>query len=422
MSLSGMMRTSVSGMRAQGTRLSTVADNIANSDTTGYKRYSTEFSQLVRPGISGANAASGDSGGVLSDLRQAVGTQGALQYTESRTDLAVNGSGFFIVQDEAGSPFLTRAGSFRPDEEGRLVNSAGLYLTGYDTANGPAAPVANGFGGLVPIRIDATDLTATPTTAGTFHANLPAASDVVPAPRPSDNDAASAFTAKTSLVAYDHLGGQVLVDLYFTKTGNNRWQVDAYEKDAATADTGFPYANGPLDSVTLLFDPTTGRPTAASATALDFTVPGGAAAVIDLSGTTQLAADYVVSEAEVNGNAPEPIAEISIDDTGSLFARYGDGTLRSLFRIPLATVVAPDNLDARTGSVFQVSTESGDVEIGFPGEGAKGVIMSGALEQSNVDIADELTTMIQSQRGYTANSKVFQTGSELLDVLVNLKR
>ena len=422
MSLSGMMRTSVSGMQAQGTRLSAVADNIANSDTTGYKRYSVEFSQLVRPGVTALNGAGGESGGVLSDMRQSVSVQGSLRYTQSATDLAVNGSGFFVVQATSGAPFLTRAGSFVPDDEGRLVNSSGLYLTGYDTANGAPAAVANGFGGLVPIRIDQADLTASPTTLGTFAANLPSADDAVGGNTPSSNAASSEWNAKTSLVTYDNLGGVRLVDLYFSKTGTGEWEVAAFDQADAAPGTGFPYAAGPLSTTTLLFDGTTGKLTAASADSLTFTVPDGAPTTLDLTGMTQLATGYVVSDATVNGNAPEPISDVTIDESGQLFARYGDGTFRSLYRIPLASVVSPDNLDARTGSVFQISADSGDVQIGFPGEGPNGVVLAGALEQSNVDIGEELTTMIQAQRGYTANSKVFQTGSELLDVLVNLKR
>ena len=105
-----------------------------------------------------------------------------------------------------------------------------------------------------------------------------------------------------------------------------------------------------------------------------------------------------------------------------MYARFGDGSFRALYRIPLANVASPDQLTAQTGSIFLQSQDSGDVQIGFAGEGSMGNIIPSALEQSNVDLAEELTTMIQSQRGYTANSKVFQTGSDLMDVLVNLKR
>jgi len=130
MGLFGMMRTSVSGMAAQANRLSAVADNIANSDTTGFKRYTSQFSQLVTPGVRSGGSSAFSSGGVLSYTNQAVSDQGPLNYTTSSTDLAIAGNGFFVVNDKNGTPMLTRAGSFVPDATGRLVNTAGMVLTG----------------------------------------------------------------------------------------------------------------------------------------------------------------------------------------------------------------------------------------------------------------------------------------------------
>ena len=124
MSLYGMMRTGVSGMNSQANRLSTVADNIANSSTTGYKRASTEFSSLVLP----STAGSYNSGGVTTTVVNAISKQGALQYTTSVTDLAIDGDGFFVVEDPSGTSFLTRAGAFVPDKDGYLVNTAGYRL------------------------------------------------------------------------------------------------------------------------------------------------------------------------------------------------------------------------------------------------------------------------------------------------------
>ena len=141
MSLYGMMRTGVSGMNAQANRLSTVADNIANASTTGYKRSSTEFSSLIIPNTTGNYT----SGGVTTAIRYATSVQGDLRYTSSASDLAINGEGFFVVQDSGGTPYLTRAGSFVPDGEGRLVNAAGVTLMGYNFANGTPSPVTNGF-------------------------------------------------------------------------------------------------------------------------------------------------------------------------------------------------------------------------------------------------------------------------------------
>ena len=422
MSLFGMMRTSISGMQAQSNRLSAVADNIANSDTTGYKRYTTEFSQLVSPGVRSANSSQVGSGGVLTDLRQSVSQQGTVTYTHSNTDLAVSGDGFFVVEDTAGRTYLTRAGSFLPDGSGELVNSAGMALTGYSLANGPAAPVANGFDGLERISVSQSDLIATPTTFSTFLANLPSAADVTTSPLPSANNVASDFTHKTSLITYDNLGEAKLIDMYFTKTASEEWEVSLYDQSQASPGTGFPYASGPLATQTLTFDSVNGQLAGGSAMDISFTVPDGASATIDLSEMSQLAADYIVFDAEVNGNAPAPIVGVDITPDGVLHARYSDGTFWALFQIPLATVTSPDQLRAETGSVFLESHESGPGQLGFPGNGNRGNIIPSALEQSNVDLADELTTMIQSQRGYTANSKVFQTGSDLMDVLVNLKR
>lgn len=421
MSLFGMMRTSVSGMQAQASRLSTVADNIANSDTSGYKRFYTEFAQLVAPGVSSGSSNIG-SGGVLTELRQAVSEQGTLSYTSSVTDLAINGNGFFIVQDQSGTTHLTRSGSFIPDSEGRLVNSAGMKLMGYSTENGPVSAVANGFAGLQEISIVENDLVANPSTQGQFEANLPSAAPISAAPLPSANAAGSEFGHKSSLVVYDNLGEAKLVDIYFTKTAADEWEVTVFDQADASPGTGFPYANPALDTQTLTFDLTNGNLTPASTDSISFTIPNGSATTIDLSGMTHLAADYTVFDATVDGNSPLPIQGVSISESGVLSARYSDGSFRDLYHIPLATVTSPDNLTARTGSVFAQSEASGDVQIGFAGNGDHGIIVSSAVEQSNVDLAEELTTMIQSQRGYTANSKVFQTSSDLLDVLVNLKR
>ena len=227
MSLYGMMRTGVSGMNAQANRLSTVADNIANAGTTGYKRSSTEFSSLIIPNVTGNYT----SGGVTTSVRYATSQQGDLKYTSSTTDLAINGDGFFVVQDPSGNPFLTRAGSFVPDGDGRLVNAAGFYLMGYSSANGTPSAVTNGFGGLEPVLISQTELTAVPSKNGLFTANLPAGATVVaPANLPSANAATATASAKSSLVVYDNLGNEVLLDVYFTKTGTNTWEVAVYNQ------------------------------------------------------------------------------------------------------------------------------------------------------------------------------------------------
>ncbi|GAA2828898.1 flagellar hook protein FlgE [Aminobacter aminovorans] len=417
MSLYGMMRTGVSGMNAQANRLSTVADNIANSSTTGYKRAYTEFSSLVLPSTPGAY----NSGGVTTKVLNAIAKDGTLQYTTSGTDLAVQGNGFFVVQDASGSPYLTRAGSFVPDGQGRLINAAGYQLMGYSYANGVPAATANGFDGLVPVQISSSELTALPTKNATFTANLQSDAAVVTGPLPSGNAAGATYTSKSSMVMYDNLGAKKIVDIYYTKTGANTWDVAVFDQSKAAPGTSFPYAaGGLLTSGSMTFDGTTGKLT--SAGSLNFTVPNGAAVSLDISKMTQLASPYTVTKAVADGNGPSTIERVEIDTDGTMYAQYADGSMKPLYKIPLADVASPDRLNSLSGNVFRESADSGPVQIGFADSGGLGKMISGALENSNVDIAEELTAMIESQRNYTANSKVFQTGADLMDILVNLKR
>ena len=124
----------------------------------------------------------------------------------------------------------------------------------------------------------------------------------------------------------------------------------------------------------------------------------------------------------MDGNKPSEISSVSIDNDGTIYAVYTDGSRSPRYRLALATVQSPDNLILQNGNVYSQSGSSGVVRTGFPGDGDFGIIVAGALEDSNVDMASELTEMIEAQRSYTANSKVFQTGSDLMDVLINLKR
>ena len=418
MSLFGMMRTSVSGMNSQASRLGTVSDNIANAGTTGYKRSSTEFSTLVLA----SGGSDYNSGGVESKVRYSITQQGALEYTSSSSDLALQGGGFFIVKDPSGSNFMTRAGSFVPDATGNLVNAAGLTLMGYNYTSGTPAPVVNGFGGLVPVNVNQSSLSSSPSTAGSFTANVDSGAAVATAPLPSANSATSAYTSKSSLVVYDNLGNSKTIDFYYTKKAANQWEVAAFDNSAATPGTGFPYTGGALSSTTLDFNPLNGNLAAASSKTISFTVPGGQACAIDLSNMTQKAIAFTVSSATVNGSKPSLVDAVGIDTDGIVSAKYKDGSSTKLFRLALATVASPDLLKPVSGNAYQQSDESGVITTGFANNGSFGKVVSGALESSNVDMASELTQMIESQRSYTANSKVFQTGGDLMDVLVNLKR
>jgi flagellar hook protein FlgE len=418
MSLYGVLRTGVSGMNAQSTKLGTIADNIANTGTTGYKAASTQFSALVLD--SSANAY--NSGAVSTGIRHAISTQGSLTYTTSPTDLGIQGNGFLIVADAKGQPFLTRAGSFVTDAtSGNLVNTGGYTLLGYPLDNGNPNATLNGVGNLVPVNMTDKNLQAVPSTAGTFTVNLPANSPIEAGDTPNDNLATSNYTVKSSVVAYDNIGNQVTLDVYMTKTatGPDQWEVSIFDQSQATALTGFPYAAGPLVSQTLDFD---GFGNLSSTGTMSVPIPNGGTLVLDMSGTTQLATGFTPMNVAINGNAPSSISGTDIDQDGVVYATYENGSRVAAYRIPFAEVASPDNLQPVAGDAFSITNTSGDLQIGFPNEGGRGKLVAGALEQSNVDMASELTDMIVAQRDYTANSKVVQTSSDLLDVLMNLKR
>ena len=419
MSLYAAMNAATSGMAAQSNRLSAVADNIANSDTRGYKRVSAEFETVLGEVTPGYYTSSG----VSTDIRYSISEQGALTSTSSATDLAVNGRGFFVVANANGEKLLTRAGSFTPDSSGNLVNAAGFTLMGYDIASGTPTMATNSLSDMVKVQIASATLAARPSTLGHFAGNVPSDATAVAASNlPSTNSATATYTDKSSLVAYDNLGHPVTLDIFLTKSANNAWDIAVYNHADAPTTGSFPYTSGPLAAQTLQFDPTTGKLATASVSSLAVTVPNGQPMTIDLASMTQLAAAYAVSDAGVNGHAPNAVQSVEIGTDGVLTNVYADGTRVASYQIPLADVMSPDKLTLLPGNAWQASAGSGDVRVGTPTSGGLGSMRASTLEQSTVDLATELTTMIAAQHDYTANSKVFQTSADLLDVLTNLKR
>jgi flagellar hook protein FlgE len=399
MSLYGTMRTGVSGMNAQANRLSTVADNIANANTTGYKKASTQFSSLILPSTGGAY----NSGGVTTDVRYSISAQGTFTYTTSATDLAINGKGFFIVEGSDGQEYMTRAGAFTPMDDGSLQNSAGYTLMGYEySSTEDPTIVVNGFDGLQQINLSSGALNAKGSAAGALDVNLPS------------NEAAG-YEKTTSLVAYDSQGNTRLIEFTYTKTADNAWSVEASYDGTTIA--------GPI---AMTFD-SEGKlltPSPATITTTAQVIDGANLNTLSISvgGSSQLASAFDVSNGKIDGNGASKVTGYEISDDGVVSLKYSNGELTPKYRIAMASVQSPDNLKPLPGNVYSQSNESGVVVMGYAGTNGYGSVISGALEDSNVDIAEELTSMIESQRNYTANSKVFQTGSELMEVLVNLKR
>lgn len=278
MGLYGVLNSGVSGMNAQTNRLGTVADNIQNQNTTGYKRASTEFSSLLID----PNPGSYESGSVDTIVRHAITSQGTRSATTSATDLAVNGNGFFVVKDPGGRTYLTRAGNFIEDATTKdLVNAAGMHLMGYSLASGDPKVSLNSYDGLVPVNTASLSMQARPSTIGTISGNLPADAAIV--------TGGANFTKATSITTYDNLGHAVVVDLYFSKTASNTWQVSAYD---SSKPANFP--GSPLGQTNLTFDSNgkiQGLPK------LNFTVPKGQPVSIDMANMTALAGEYTITGA-----------------------------------------------------------------------------------------------------------------------------
>lgn len=408
MSLYGTMRTGVSGMNAQANRLSTVGDNIANASTAGYKKASTQFSSMILPSSDGAY----NSGGINTTVRYSINDQGSFSYTTSSTDLAIDGEGFFIVAGSDGADYLTRAGNFEIQEDGTLQNAAGFTLKGYPyVENEDPTIVINGFEGLSEINVTAGGTTVLPSTEGSIRGNLPANAAV--------ND-----TFSSSIVAVDSQGNNRLLNLTFTKMGDNP---EEWEMSVDYSDKGTPPVVTPLALETLVFGTDgklTSPTTAITTTALTANDLEGAelgAISLDISAMSQPGGAYSIT-GSINGKGASAVDKVEISSDGVVSVLYKNGQSVPSYRIAMANVQSPNNLRPLAGNVYSQSNDSGVVVMGFAGSVGYGNILSGALEDSNVDIAEELTTMIESQRSYTANSKVFQTGAELLDVLVNLKR
>jgi flagellar hook protein FlgE len=411
-----ILDSAVSGMLANSNWLSTISQNVANSNSTGYKDVDTEFSALVdqSPGAASTGA------GVTTTTRSLNSLQGQVESTSTSTDLAIQGAGFFVVSDANGDIFLTRNGSFVPDAAGDLVNAAGYYLMGANTQGANSNVSVNTVADLQMVNVQGAADSATPSTTATMVANLPSTATAVPAGNlPSANSANSTYTDETTMVAYDDLGGAHTINLYFSNTGSDTWEVDAFDSGAAAAGGGFPYSSGPLATQTLTFDPTTGA--LSSGSPLSIPVPGGQSVSLNLSQTTQLATGFAVNSSTVNGNAPGSLSGASINSNGVLSFQFGNGASENAYVIPLANVPSPDNLTTALGDAYQTSSTSGPLQVGNAGSGGLGSIDSSSLEQSTVDLATELTSMVEAQSSYEANSKVFQTGADILDILNNLK-
>jgi flagellar hook protein FlgE len=433
MALTGALFSGVSGLNANGNAMNIIGDNIANVNTVGFKSSRAVFFDLLSAEIGGAKVGTG----VRLAGATRLFTQGGVETTSSPTDLAIQGSGVFVLKDATGAEFYTRAGQFTLDKDGVLSNLDGLKVQGFELdANG------NPISSLSDIVIDSRTLSAPVVTSTMDIAlNLDATSTVPASALPADaagtQAAPSAWFAgsnfSTVMTVYDSLGSAHDLTLVFRKTATaNQWSyrvlADSSEVTGGTAgDLMQVNATGGL----IAFNPNgtliSGAPSSITAIgpiawndgASSQTIAAGS---VDFTGTTQFSLPSAVSHLSQNGSPSAAVSSISIDNHGVVTGFFNSGLVVPLYRIALADFAAPDGLTHLGKTLFQQSAASGAPVFGNPGDGGLGTILPGSLELSNVDLATEFVKMVTTQRGFQANSKIITVTDSLLEEVVNLKR
>jgi flagellar hook protein FlgE len=402
------MFSAISGLRAHQTKLDVTGNNIANVNTVGFKASQTVFQDTLSQVIRAGGAAAQNRGGTnpaqvgLGVKVAAITTnwnQGATQSTGRATDFMIEGDGFFVTR--AGNEQLyTRAGSFDFDSTGKLVTANGSILQGWMAQpdgtinpNGPIKDLSVPYGQTVaPVA----------TTSGKVAGNLPSGNAV-------------GTSVQTATTMFDQQGVGHDVSYTFTKGGTDDWTL------AVTVD-GAPMTLSD-DSVTFNADGTMANPTAPYE--VDFT-PGLAGwpgpVTLDLSGIKQYGSANTVSATQQNGFAMGSLEAFSLGNDGTITGIYSNGLRQAIGQMAMASFNNPGGLEKAGNSSFRVGDNSGTAMVGQAGTGGRGVLNAGALEMSNVDLAEEFTGLIVAQRGFQANSRVITSSDEILQDLVNLKR
>jgi flagellar hook protein FlgE len=431
----GSFSAGLSGLNANAVYLSVIGNNLANINTVGYKSSSVTFMDLVSQTVGSTSSNPMQVGlGVATGSIAPVFSQGAIENSREATNVAIQGNGFFLVRDDSGVAY-TRAGNFSFDSEGALVTPDGFRVQGY-TATDPATGeiITNG---------EPADIIVPPGVL-----RPPVVTSQFQTLTNLDSNAADAATFTTSVQIYDSLGQSHAMTVTYTKTADNEW---SYQLTVPAGEVATPPATG--DAIvaegTLTFDafgalatvtptaPSSGGGTAGTPPGIvdvQFTTPAwanGAAAspltwdLVDDNGVASLtgfASPSATSSKSQNGAAAGMIDNLSIAADGSIVATFGAGQTVAVGQLALASFNNPKGLVKLGSNRFGESQAAGIPNVGVAGTGGRGTLIGSALEQSNVDIAQEFTQMILAQRGYQANSKTITVSDEIVVDTLALKR
>ncbi len=419
------MFAAVSGLRNHQTMMDVVGNNIANVNTAGFKSSTTVFQDVLSQTLRGSGRPASTTGGTnpaqigLGSRVAGITTnfsQGSLQLTGRSTDFAIQGDGFFVV-NQAGRQLYTRAGSFSPDALGRLVTQEGAFMQGW-TSDASGAVNTSGAIGNVVIPIGDV-LEPIQTTSVEMGGNLPA-------------DAAVGAMIANSVEVYDAQGNPITIRFEFTKTATDSWGAVYRHVDSSGGLIPAPPAAGTaMAGGSMTFDANGELTSGYALTIAGGSVPGFAAGsdiTINLGAAgepnrmTQYGSLSSVAVSGQDGSAAGTLQSFTVGQDGTIVGSYSNGGNRVVGQIALATFTNPEGLEKAGGSNYRDSINSGLAQIGAAGQGGRGLLSSGTLEMSNVDLANEFTNLIVAQRGFQANSRVVTTSDELLQEVVNLKR
>lgn len=410
--------TALSGLNADSTAIDVIGNDLANLNTTGFKATEMQFSDLMSEQL-GEAGTSGQLGmGIGQISTRSAYTQGSLRTTNGPTDAAIQGNGFFVVQNQSAQTLYTRDGSFTVNSSGQLVDATGDMVQGWSATAGGSVNT-NGPIGNISLPLGAT-VAATPTTTMSLNLNLNAT--------PSSTTTPATFSAPIQVV--DSLGTTHTLTATFTNTGANSW---SYALDIPASDLG-QGANTTVASGNLVFNSSgqlitpdvTAGPQPVQITGLTdgaadmsvnwnlFNPTTGAANV------TQFAEASAVSGTSQNGFTAGQIDSVSLQNGGLLVATYSNGQQVTAGQLAIASISNPDSLISVGNNDLAVTAQTAAPVVGTANTGSRGQIVAGALESSTVDIASEFTQLLTFERSYQANSRVITTDDQLLQETINL--
>lgn len=403
-------RIALSGLNAAQTDLSVTGNNIANASTAGFKGSRTEFSDVYAVAFEGISSLATGNGVSVTGISQSF-SQGNIDFTERNLDLAVSGQGFFVLEDPSGQSY-SRAGAFHIDREGLIVNQSGQKLQVFPAITG------GGFntGVLSDIQLLTSDGPPQATANIDVTMNL-SASDSVPATVPFDPTDPTSYNNSTSTVVYDSLGTAHTSTLYYVKSAVlNQWDTYQYID-------GNEVTSGGVSPISITFNPD-GTLAGPAAIAYD-AVPSGTGALpiqldVNYPQSTQFGSPFAVNGLTQDGFTTGRLSGIDIDAEGVVFARFTNGQSNPLGKVALANFANVGGLAQQGDTSWSQTFDSGDLVLGEANTASFGLVQSGALEASNVDIAASLVNLITAQRNFQANAQVISAADTVTQTIINI--